>query len=84
MSQHSSRGTDWEKKRQAILVRDNYRCAVAGCNTQATHVDHIIPKSVGGTDEPENLQAMCQSHNLKKGSKVYARTNYYNNSFFNN
>lgn len=31
-------------------------------------VDHIIPKSLGGSDELENLQPMCAGCNVKKGN----------------
>lgn len=31
--------------------------------------DHILPKSLGGTDEEENLQIMCQTCNRKKGNR---------------
>ena len=33
------------------------------------HVDHINPKSRGGTDAFENLQAACASCNLRKGPR---------------
>jgi 5-methylcytosine-specific restriction protein A len=32
----------------------------------AQHVDHILPKNDGGTDEWENLQALCHSCHSKK------------------
>jgi hypothetical protein len=31
-------------------------------------VDHIVPKSTGGTDDPENLQALCWLCNTNKGA----------------
>lgn len=31
-------------------------------------VDHIIPKSLGGSDELDNLQPMCAGCNFKKGN----------------
>lgn len=34
------------------------------------HVDHITPQAAGGSDAPSNLQALCQSCNLSKGSKT--------------
>ena len=30
-------------------------------------VDHIVSRARGGTDDIENLQALCRAHNLKKG-----------------
>ena len=34
------------------------------------HVDHITPRHLGGTDKPNNLQALCHSCNLVKGTKT--------------
>lgn len=33
-------------------------------------VDHIIPKSLGGTSDINNLQPMCCKCNQKKGSTI--------------
>ncbi|MGZ3656028.1 MAG: HNH endonuclease [Bdellovibrionota bacterium] len=27
-------------------------------------VDHVIPKALGGTDDPDNLRCLCKQHNL--------------------
>lgn len=52
--------------RTYILNRDNGKCRIGatGCTQDATHVDHIIPKENGGTDEETNLRAACESCNL--------------------
>jgi hypothetical protein len=34
-----------------------------------THVDHVIPRAKGGTNDPENGQVMCRECNIKKGDK---------------
>lgn len=55
-------GRPWRRLRETILVRDQYRCQpckLKGRPTEATEVDHIIPQAKGGTDKPENLQAIC-------------------------
>ena len=39
--------------------------------------DHIIPWSLGGSDELENLQLLCRPHNLAKGARVQERTQSY-------
>ncbi len=35
-------------------------------------VDHIVPKSRGGNDHPDNLQLLCSGCNRSKGSKTMA------------
>ncbi|MFE1744620.1 HNH endonuclease [Coleofasciculus sp. H7-2] len=35
-------------------------------------MDHIIPKSAGGSDERENLAASCYRCNEFKGTKTHA------------
>ena len=62
-------GYAWQKLRKLVLQRDDYLCQECYRNkklTPATDVDHIKPKSAGGTDDPENLQSLCKGcHSLK-------------------
>lgn len=48
----------------------------AGCTThfpfQVMDVDHILPRSRGGTDHPDNLQLPCSGCNRSKGAKTMA------------
>ncbi|WP_177241279.1 HNH endonuclease [Stigmatella aurantiaca] len=32
-----------------------------------THVDHVVPRAKGGTNDPENGQVLCRECNIKKG-----------------
>ena len=47
-----------------------------GCDThfpfKVMEVDHILPKSRGGTDHTENLQLLCSHCNRSKGNKTMA------------
>jgi hypothetical protein len=36
------------------------------------HVEHIVPVSAGGSDEPANLAWACPSCNLKKSNRLVA------------
>jgi 5-methylcytosine-specific restriction protein A len=56
-------GATWVKLRRMIMSRDAglcQPCRAAGRVTFAAQVDHIVPKARGGTDDPENLQAICR------------------------
>jgi DNA-directed RNA polymerase subunit RPC12/RpoP len=57
------------KTRWEILQRDNFACQYCGRTPQdgaKLQVDHIIPKSRGGTNEKENLITACLECNLGK------------------
>lgn len=62
-------GSDWERKRRRILSRDKGLCQVClalGKYRPAQHVDHVIPKSEGGSDDDGNLQAICKICHAEK------------------
>jgi 5-methylcytosine-specific restriction protein A len=68
-------GTAWTKLRKIILDRDMglcQPCQATGRVTLAREVDHTIPKAEGGTDDQDNLQAICRACHLTK-SKAEAR-----------
>lgn len=53
----------------ALIQRDGFKCAECGTVDGLT-IDHILPLSKGGSDDLDNLQLMCQTHNSKKGDRV--------------
>lgn len=58
--------------RYDIMKRDNYKCRICGITAREgakLHIDHIIPVSKGGKTEPDNLQTLCKTCNLGKGTK---------------
>lgn len=59
-----------ELSRKNILRRDNYQCQYCGDHSSSLTVDHITPKSRGGTDSWDNLVTACISCNNKKGNRT--------------
>lgn len=57
-----------------IFIRDQEKCVICGDDTpfDRGEIDHIIPKSRGGTEDPKNLQWTCTRCNRLKGN---SRTN---------
>ena len=48
-----------------IMMRDNNACQKCGSKEDLT-IDHIIPRSMGGTNEEVNLRVLCRSCNSKR------------------
>lgn len=78
LDQPKSRG-NISKKLRAYVLR-NQRCEQCGKTPRehrvVLHVDHKIPKAWGGTDDPDNLQALCAECNEGK-RHYYATFNRY-------
>ena len=66
-------GSQWDKERKRILDRDAglcQPCLKAGQVRIAGQVDHIVPKSEGGSDEDDNLQSICKAcHQAKTATE---------------
>jgi diadenosine tetraphosphate (Ap4A) HIT family hydrolase/5-methylcytosine-specific restriction endonuclease McrA len=54
--------------RYEVLKRAKFRCELCGvpADERALEVDHITPRSKGGSDDLSNLQALCYSCNAMK------------------
>jgi hypothetical protein len=65
---HRELGTQrWKDQRVRVLKRDGYICQY--CGLEATQVDHVIPRKVGGDHSLDNLVACCAPCNSAKGAK---------------
>ena len=53
--------------RENIKARDGHKCVYCG-STENLTVDHVRPKSKGGTDTADNLVTACRPCNQAKGS----------------
>jgi ATP adenylyltransferase len=75
----SRRSDPWSHRRTAsayvpgtiryeVLKRAKFRCELCGipADERALEVDHIIPRSRGGENDPTNLQALCYICNSMK------------------
>lgn len=85
MSKQSRRGPAWDKVRGPILERDGVcQLQYGGCtyDTDLT-IDHIVPVSLGGSDDEWNLQAACRTCNGKKSNNMQTRNYWIDEEWFN-
>jgi 5-methylcytosine-specific restriction endonuclease McrA len=54
--------------RRAVFLRDAHECQY--CNRSAENIDHVVPKTQGGTHTWENVVASCRRCNTKKGGRT--------------
>lgn len=50
----------------ALILKQNKRCAACGKRRKLT-VDHVVPVTKGGSNDPSNLQLLCKPCNSSKG-----------------
>lgn len=58
--------------RKNVLIRDKYTCQYCGDDyaPEELTIDHIIPKSRGGSTKWDNVVACCKKCNNQKGHKT--------------
>lgn len=58
--------------RWQVFQRDDFKCVACGLSQKdgaILHVDHIVPRSKGGSDTLDNYQTLCQTCNIGKSNK---------------
>ena len=66
--------------RYSVLERAGFKCQCCGIkplknNDVILHIDHIIPYSLGGSDNIDNLQVLCNKCNISKRNKFIINHN---------
>ena len=65
MSQHSSKGPEWEALKLRVWARDGYQCQYCGVYLENNSgkngrtVDHLLGKANGGRDSMDNCLSAC-------------------------
>jgi len=60
--------------RRALFARDGWRCAYCGTSGGRLTLDHVVPRSRGGTSIWENVVTSCAPCNLRKGNRLLEET----------
>jgi len=70
---HKTKRFPSERLKVQVLMRDGNKCRLCGITVTGDniHFDHIKPWSKGGETVLENLQVLCEIHNLAKGDLEY-------------
>nr|BFF24230.1 hypothetical protein GCM10025732_21950 [Glycomyces mayteni] len=56
--------------RRGVFTRDDWRCVY--CGSSAETIDHVVPRSRGGTHTWDNVVAACAPCNHRKSDKTLA------------
>jgi 5-methylcytosine-specific restriction endonuclease McrA len=59
-------GTYAQRMTRHVLMTQGRTCWI--CGGRATTADHVIARSYGGTDDPENLRPSCARDNSIRGN----------------
>ncbi len=68
----------WQAARSIVLDRDQRRCMRCGheCSRGEADVHHLVPRSLGGTDEPANLVTLCDGCHGARHPNLQAALSY--------
>jgi 5-methylcytosine-specific restriction endonuclease McrA len=56
--------------RRAVFARDRWTCQYCGAARSTLTVDHVIPRSKGGSSSWDNIVASCAPCNRRKGDRL--------------
>lgn len=64
--------------REYLLEKFNRKCIYCGKQNTPLEIEHIVPKSRGGSNKVDNLGIACRDCNVKKGNKTAEEFGYPN------
>lgn len=68
------RGETRRVSRNAVLARDSHRCQYCGSRAHLT-IDHVVPRSRGGSSSWDNIVTSCAPCNARKGDRLPREAN---------
>ena len=63
--------------RRAIFARDRWTCQYCGSERNSLTIDHVIPRSKGGSSAWENIVTCCAPCNRRKGDRLPKHANMH-------
>lgn len=69
-----SRSRELPISRRGVFLRDDGRCQY--CGDRAETLDHVVPRSRGGTHSWENVVAACRPCNVRKADRLLPETRF--------
>jgi 5-methylcytosine-specific restriction endonuclease McrA len=68
------RGATKRISRRVLFARDGWKCVYCGSEGHRLTLDHVIPRSRGGTSVWENVVTSCAPCNHRKGDRLLEET----------
>ncbi len=68
------RGVTKRISRRVLFARDGWKCVYCGTEGNRLTLDHVIPRSRGGTSVWENVVTSCAPCNHRKGDRLLEET----------
>ena len=62
--------------RAYLLEKCQHTCSYCGARDRALQVEHLVPRSRGGSNRVSNLTLACQACNVRKGTQTAAEFGY--------
>lgn len=56
--------------RRNVFQRDGHRCQYCGSAHAVLSIDHVMPRSRGGSDSWDNVTTACLACNVRKGNRT--------------